>query len=808
MARFALCNSLLLFIAFVSLLPKQEKYGSRFYFYAIASPASSSMLTGSFRKINHRNSLLKTVTSCIKFENINYTVSRNFLKEHRDFAAVFRSDFDIRNNKSMPSSAIKFKYPEARRDNTVDNYHGAEVADPYRWLEDPDSEETKAFVESQNAITTPYLTSCSAKSAIHDRLKQMWDFPKYSCPARHGNKYYFYKNDGLQNQRVLYVQDTLDSEPRIFLDPNTLSPDGTISIAQTKFSEDGNIFAYGLSESGSDWNKIHFMNTKTGEKYPEVLEQVKYSSISWTHDNVGIFYGRYPHQISADGSETDSSHNQKLFYHRVGTPQSEDILVVEFPENPLWRISAEVSDCGKWLFVLPMQDCKDNLVYFTELKSNEEIKGKFNLTQIVNKMEADYDYITNDGTKAIFRTNKNAPNSKLIAIDLLNYEEENWTVLLPEHSHNVLDWAAAVDNDKVLACYIEDVKSVLQLHSLKSGELIRNFPLDVGTVSGFSGEKKYSEIFYHFTSILNPGIIYTMDLKKDENPKILREIKVDGFNPSLYTTIQVFYTSKDGTKIPMFIAMKKGAKLDGSMPALLYGYGGFNISLLPEFSVTRLIFIQHLNGILAIPNIRGGGEYGEKWHNDGKLFKKQNTFDDFQSAAEYLIEHGYTSSKKLSIQGGSNGGLLIGACVNQRPDLFGAAIAQVGVMDMLRFHKFTIGYAWASDYGNSDDSKHFQNLIKFSPLHNIKTPKDGHQYPAIMVLSADHDDRVVPLHSLKYIATIQHVLGELPQQTNPLLGRFDVKAGHGSGKSTSKVIEELSDILTFIVKSLGLEFKL
>ncbi|CAK9809691.1 Prolyl endopeptidase [Anthophora plagiata] len=703
----------------------------------------------------------------------------------------------------------KLQYPEAYRDETiVDNYHGVEIADPYRWLEDPDSDKTKAFVDAQNAITKPYLASCKARQDIHDRLKQLWDFPKYSCPARYGDKYYFYKNTGLQNQSVLYVQDTLDSEPSIFLDPNTLSEDGTVAITSSKFSEDGSIFAYGLSTSGSDWCTIHFINTKTGEKYPDVLEKIKFSPITWTHDNCGIFYGCYPDQKGkTDGSETEGNRDQKLCYHVVGRPQSEDVIVVEFPEEPLWRIGAQVSDCGKWLIITPVKDCRDNLVYFTELKPGMKMNEKLQLTQVVDKLEADYEYITNDETKAIFRTNKNAPNYKLIAIDLLDYKQEKWVDLLPEHPDNVLDWACAVDGDKFVACYIEHVKNVLQLHSLTTGEKLRTFPLEVGTIVNFAGQKRYSEIFYQFKSFLIPGIIYKVDLKEDEEPQILREIKVKNFDPSLYKTSQVFYTSKDGTKIPMFIVMKHDAVLDSSMPALLYGYGGFNVSIQPTFSVTKLVFVQHLNGVLAVANIRGGGEYGEKWHNGGRFFNKQNVFDDFQAAAEYLIESGYTSSSKLSILGASNGGLLVAACVNQRPDLFGAAIAQVGVMDMLRFHKFTIGVAWVSDYGSSDDPKHFENLIKYSPLHNVRVPENG-QYPATLLLTADHDDRVVPLHSLKLIATLQHTLGKLPQQTNPLIIKIETKAGHGGGKPTMKVIEESTDILAFIVKSLDLTFKL
>ncbi|KAF7989729.1 hypothetical protein HCN44_008403 [Aphidius gifuensis] len=701
----------------------------------------------------------------------------------------------------------KFIYPEARRDEEFSEiYHGVEIKDPYRWLEDPESEETKQFVAAQNAVTRPYLDACPEKQDIYDRIKQMWDVPKSYCPRRHGDKYYFYRNTGLQNQSVLFVQDTLDSEPEMFFDPNSLSEDGSVAVSSKEFSKNGRILAYGLSSSGSDWSTIHFMDTETRKKYPEVLEKIKYSPITWTNDNLGIFYGTYIDQKGVtDGSETVGARDQKLCYHRIGTPQSEDVIVVEFPEEPLWRIGAIVSNCGKWLIITPRKDCRDNLVYFTSLEDNK-LDGKLPLKKIVDKFEADYEFITTEGTSAIFRTNKNAPNYQLISIDLNDYASDKWTTLLPEHPEYVLDWAAAVDGDKFVACYIEDVKHVLKLHSLKTGEVIKKYTLEHDTIVGFSGDKDYSDFFFHSTSFTTPGIIYAVDLKKDLEAKVHHEMKVSGFDPKNYKTKQVFYPSKDGTLIPMFILTHKDAVLDGSMPALLYGYGGFNISIQATFSVTRLAFVQHLKGVVAIANIRGGGEYGEKWHNGGRFLNKQNGFDDFQYAAKYLIDNNYTCAEKLTIQGGSNGGLLVAACVNQRPDLFGAAIAEVGVMDMLRFHKFTVGYAWVSDYGCSDEKEHFENLIKYSPLHNVRPPSNNGQYPAVLLLTADHDDRVVPLHSLKLIATLQHTLGKLPQQTKPLMARIETKAGHGSGKPTSKIIGQSTDILAFIIRTLRLKF--
>ncbi|XP_046965734.1 prolyl endopeptidase isoform X1 [Vanessa cardui] len=766
----------------------------------------------------------------------NCMVVRRFLAYHRRFSANFAL-FTSPHNKPIKNlnntiftsaknrlcSATKyaapwnmvFEYPEARRDETVvDDYHGTKIADPYRWLEDPDSEETKAFIDAENNITRPFLDSCPVKKDIHNRLTELWNYPKYSCPFKRGDRYFFFKNTGLQNQNVLYMQKGLDKEPEVFLDPNTFSEDGTVALSGYRFTEDGLTFAYGLSASGSDWITIHLKDVVTGKDYPEVLKKVKFASMAWSKDNKGLFYSRYPDQTGkTDGSETEVNRDQKLCYHRLDTPQSDDVIVVEFPHEPLWRIGAEVSDCGRYLIVSPVKDCRDNLLFFADLSKTPVINGTLPLTQIVHKFEADYEYVTNNlsenSSVCIFRTNKNAPNYKLIKIDLHNPAEENWETVVPEHPTDVLDWASPVDNDKLVLHYVRDVKSVLQLHS-ESGDLLQVFDLDVGSIVGFSGKKQQGEIFYHFMSFLTPGIIYHLDFSspKPYKPTVFREVEVKGFDASQYEAKQIFYSSKDGTKVPMFIVSKKNLPRDGSSPALLYGYGGFNINLQPSFSVTRLVFMQHFNGVVAIPNIRGGGEYGERWHNAGRLLNKQNVFDDFQAAAEYLVAEGYTRASLLTAQGGSNGGLLVAACINQRPALFGAAIVQVGVLDMLRFQKFTIGHAWVSDYGSSDNKTHFENLLKYSPLHNIQPPDNVSraEYPATLVLTADHDDRVVPLHSLKFIAALQHAVRAAPQR-RPLLARVDTKAGHGGGKPTAKIIDEHTDILCFMTQALGLNFE-
>ncbi|XP_026888542.2 prolyl endopeptidase [Electrophorus electricus] len=705
---------------------------------------------------------------------------------------------------------MPFRYPNAYRDEAVvDDYHGQKIPDPYSWLEDPDSEKTQAFVIAQNQLTLPFLDECPVRETFKERMTELYDYPKYSCPFKRGNRYFHFYNTGLQDQSVLYVQADLEAEPTVFLDPNTFSDDGTVALRGYTFSEDGEYLAYGTSASGSDWVEIHFLRVEGAEPLEDRLERVKFTCMSWTHDGKGLFYNAYPDQEGkSDGTETSTNLNQKLYYHVLGSPQSQDVLCAEFPDQPKWMSGAEVSDDGRYVLLSIREGCDPvNRLWYCDLDTVPDgITGLLPWVKLIDNFDAEYEYVTNEGTVFTFKTNLDAPRYRLINVDFAQPAQNLWRELLPQHRKDVIVFAACTHSTCLFVCYLHDVKNVLKMYALGSGEELKTFPLEVGSLVGFTGRKKDSEIFYHFTSFLSPAIIYHCDLTKSAlQPSVFREVTVKGFNPADYQTTQVFYTSVDGTQVPMFIVHKRDIDLDGSHPAFLYGYGGFNISITPSYSVSRLIFVRHLGGVLAVANIRGGGEYGETWHKAGMLSNKQNCFTDFQCAAEYLIKEGYTSPKKLTINGGSNGGLLVGACVNQRPDLFGCAVAQVGVMDMLKFHKFTIGHAWTTDFGCAEVKEQFDWLIKYSPLHNIHIPEgDGVQYPAVLLLTGDHDDRVVPLHSLKYIATLQHVIGRWPGQKNPLFIHVDTKSGHGAGKPTSKVIQEVADMYAFIARCLDL----
>ncbi|KAG2692877.1 hypothetical protein I3760_08G072400 [Carya illinoinensis] len=714
------------------------------------------------------------------------------------------------------------QYPIARRDQSVvDDYHGVKVSDPYRWLEDPDAEEVKEFVQKQVKLTESLLEKCEAREKLRESITKLFDHPRYEAPFRRGDKYFYFHNTGLQAQNVLYVQDSLDGKPEVLLDPNTLSEDGTVSLNTLSVSEDAKYLAFGLSTSGSDWVTIKVTRVEDKKVEADTLSWVKFSSISWTHDSKGFFYSRYPAPKEGEGidagTETNSNLYHELYYHFLGTDQSEDILCWRDSENPKYSFGADVTDDGKYVLLNIGEGCDPvNKFYYCDLSALPNglagMKGKNDLLpfiKLIDEFDAQYIAIANDDTLFTFHTNKDAPKYKLVRVDLK--EPTVWTDVIQEAKNDVLKSARAVNGNQMIVSYLSDVKYVLQIRDLKSGSLLHQLSIDIGTVLGISARREDNIVFIWFTSFLTPGIIYQYNLGTEfPEKKIFREIVVPGFDGSEFHVNQVFVPSKDGTKIPMFIVARENILLDGSHPCLLYGYGGFNISLTPLFNVGRIVLLRHLGVVFCIANIRGGGEYGEEWHKAGALARKQNCFDDFISAAEYLTSAGYTQPKKLCIEGRSNGGLLIGASINQRPDLFGCALAHVGVMDMLRFHKFTIGHTWTSDYGCSDKEEEFHWLLKYSPLHNVRRHWEEHpdqpcQYPSTMLLTADHDDRVVPLHSLKLLATMQYVLCtslENSPQTNPIIGRIECKAGHGAGRPTQKLIDEAADQYGFMAKML------
>lgn len=690
----------------------------------------------------------------------------------------------------MQSNELGFVYPSSRKDDQVDDYHGTKVADPYRWLEDPDSAETKAWVEAQNKVTFGYLGEIPAREQIKQRLTQLWDYEKFGIPFKQGNRYFYFKNDGLQNQSVLYTLTSLDAEPRVLIDANTLSEDGTIALSGLAISEDGKLMAYGLSTSGSDWTEWKVREVETSSDRTDHLQWVKFSGASWTHDTQGFFYSRYDEPNEATILE-DVNYYQKLYYHKLGTPQSEDILVYHRPDQKEWMFGAGVTEDGRYLIISVDRGSEPkNLVLYKDLQTPDSP-----IVELISEFEANYSLIDNDGSLFWFRTDLEAPRGRVIAIDINNPARENWKEIIPQAAETLE--SLGLLNNQFVADYLKDAQSSIKIFEL-DGSFVREVELPgIGSAGGFGGKRYDTETFYSFTSFTTPATIYHYDMVSGEST-IFRQPKVD-FNPENYETKQVFYSSKDGTRVPMFITHKKGLQLDENNPTLLYGYGGFNVSLTPYFSVTNLVWME-MGGVHALPNLRGGGEYGEDWHQAGTKLNKQNVFDDFIAAAEWLIENKYTRPEKLAISGGSNGGLLVGACMTQRPDLFGAALPAVGVMDMLRFHKFTIGWAWCSDYGSPDTPEEFKALYAYSPLHNLKP---GTAYPATMITTADHDDRVVPAHSFKFAAALQAAhAGE-----KPVLIRIETKAGHGAGKPTAKIIEEIADEWAFLVRSLDISVK-
>jgi len=688
-------------------------------------------------------------------------------------------------------SASALVYPDAKRVDQVDDYHGVKVSDPYRWLEDTDSADTKAWVEAENKVTFSYLEQIPYRQAIHDRLMKLWNYERYGVPEKQGTRYFYQHNTGLQNQSVLYVADSLNAEPRLLLDPNTLSSDGTVALVGHQVSDDGKLLAYGTSASGSDWMEWRVRDVDSGKDLPDLIKWVKFSGASWTKDGKGFFYSRYD-EPKQGTMLLDANYFQKLYYHRLGAPQSEDKLIYERPDNKELGFGGQVTDDGHYLVITVWQGTSPkNRFYYKDLtKPDSEV------VKMLDDFDAEYRFIDNDGPLFWFRTDLDAPRGRLIAIDTQHPERANWKTIVPQ-AKDMLNSVNVIHDTFVLE-YLKDAQTEVRLHDLR-GKFLRNLDLPgIGSAIGFGGKRKDKETFYAFTSFIVPTTIYRYDLETGKS-SVFREPKVD-FDASQYETEQVFYNSKDGTRVPMFLTHKKGLKLDGQNPVLLYAYGGFNVSLTPAFSVANVVWLE-MGGVYAQPNLRGGGEYGEDWHQAGTKLKKQNVFDDFIGAAEWLIANHYTNPSKLAIRGGSNGGLLVGACLTQRPDLYGATLPQVGVMDMLRFHKFTIGWAWTSDYGSSDDPEVFKALYAYSPLHNLKP---GTKYPPTLVTTADQVDRLLPGLSFKFAATLQ------ADQAGraPVLIRIETKAGHGAGKPISKQIEETADSWAFVARNLNMDVML
>jgi prolyl oligopeptidase len=693
------------------------------------------------------------------------------------FAILFAAD-----------SPTKFQYPPGPTTDQIDDYSGTKVADPYRPLENPDSPESRKWIEAEDKVTFDFLNTIPEREGIKKRLTEVWDYERFGVPFKEDGRYFFSKNSGLQNQNVIYTTKNFSEKPGQLLDPNVLAKDGTVALGGLEITDDAKFMAYGLSTAGSDWQQWKVREVETGKDRPDQIDWVKFSGASWKKDGSGFFYSRYD-KPDEQNKLRSQVYGHKLFFHQLGTLQEKDKLVYERPDQKEWLFNAGVTDDGHYLIITVQRgtDPKNRIFYKDLIDPNSKV------IELLDKADAQYSFLDNDGPTLWFRTDLDAPLGRIIAIDTSKGPPWRVKELVPQ-SNDKLEGVSVV-GDRFVAVYLHDAHSAIKLLKL-DGSADGEIALPgLGTAGGFGGKRKDRETFYSFTSFTTPTSIFRYNFdKRASEPLFQPKVK---FNPSDYTTEQVFYNSADGTRVPMFISYKKGMKRDGQNPTYLYGYGGFDISLTPSFSPATLVWME-MGGIFASANLRGGGEYGEKWHEAGMLHVKQNVFDDFIAAAQYLIDNRYTSTPKLAIGGGSNGGLLVGACLTQRPDLFGAALPAVGVMDMLRFQKFTIGWAWTSDYGSSEKKEDFPFLYAYSPLHHIAK---GACYPPTLVTTADHDDRVVPAHSFKFAATLQAAQG----CDKPTLIRIETKAGHGAGKPTTKVIEETADRWAFLVKELGMK---
>jgi prolyl oligopeptidase len=681
-------------------------------------------------------------------------------------------------------------YPKAHTVDQIDDYFGTIVHDPYRWMEDVDAPEVKDWIEEENKLTRSALDSVPGREQMQTRLTDLMNFERYSAPVRRGTRYFYSHNSGLQNQNVIYWQDGLAGEAKVLLDPNTMSADGTVAISGLSISDDGKLAAYSIADAGSDWVKWYVREVMSGEDLPDIIEWSKFSSASWLKDGSGFFYEGYDAPQADALKATNYFH--KIFFHKLGTSQSEDKLIFERPDDKEMNLGASVTDDGRYLLIYQTKGSSPN----NELAVMDLEHPETSVVHIATVPDALYSPIDNHGTRFWIHTTLDAPNGRVVEVDLAQAEREKWKTIIPETRNN-LDSVSMID-DIFIADYLADAQSMIELHS-REGELIERLTLPaIGTAAGFTGKRTDAETFYQFTNFTTPATIYRLDMKT-RTSAIYRQSKLT-FDPAEYETKQVFYTSKDGTQVPMFLSFRKGMKLDGTNPTLLYGYGGFNVSLRPEFSSANLLWME-MGGLYAQPSLRGGGEYGEQWHQAGTLLAKQNVFDDFISAAEWLIVNTYTSPKKLAISGGSNGGLLVAACEIQRPDLFGAALAAVGVLDMLRFDKFTIGWAWKTDYGApSENEDEFRAIYCYSPLHNLR---QGTEYPPTLITTADHDDRVFPAHSFKFAAAMQTAQAG----PSPVLIRVETRAGHGAGTPLTKRVELVIDQFCFVLKALALQPK-